>query len=123
MTAVHCCTSLSSMGEMAMPGGWSMSMMWMRMPGQSWPGAAASFLGMWLVMMAGMMLPSLTPVLWRYTRSVAPTGVARSAWLTTLVTAGYFFVWCVLGLVIFVAGAGFAALGSVMSFLRMAVTR
>ena len=110
MTAVHCCTSLSSMGEMAMPGGWSMSMMWMRMPGQSWPGAAASFLGMWLVMMAGMMLPSLTPVLWRYTRSVAPTGVARSAWLTTLVTAGYFFVWSVLGLVIFVAGAGFAAL-------------
>ena len=85
-------------------------MMWMRMPGQSWPGAAASFLGMWLVMMAGMMFPSLTPMLWRYSKSVAPAGVARSACLTTWVTAGYFFVWTVLGLVIFVAGAGFAAL-------------
>jgi hypothetical protein len=27
-----------------MPGG-RMSMAWMRMPGQTWPGAAASFLG------------------------------------------------------------------------------
>jgi hypothetical protein len=38
------------MGEMPMPGGWTMSMAWMRMPrqtsGQTWPGVAASFLGM-----------------------------------------------------------------------------
>jgi predicted metal-binding membrane protein len=61
-------------------------------------------------MMAGMMLPSLTPLLWRYIKSIAPTGVARSACLTMLMTAGYFFVWTVLGLAIFVAGAGFAAL-------------
>jgi hypothetical protein len=26
------------MGEMPMPGGWTMSMGWMRMPGQTWPG-------------------------------------------------------------------------------------
>jgi len=32
-----------------MPGGWTMSMAWVRMPGQSWPVAAASFLGMWVV--------------------------------------------------------------------------
>jgi hypothetical protein len=38
-------------GEMLMPGGWTMSMAWMRMPGQTWPGAAASFLAMWIVMM------------------------------------------------------------------------
>jgi len=44
---------------MTMPGGWMMSMAWMRLPGQSWPGAAASFLGMWIVMMVAMMLPSL----------------------------------------------------------------
>ena len=44
-----------------MPGGWTMSMVWMRMPGQTWPGAAASFLGMWVVMMVAMMLPSLAP--------------------------------------------------------------
>ena len=30
------CTSMSAMGDMPMPGGWGMSMMWMRMPGQSW---------------------------------------------------------------------------------------
>jgi hypothetical protein len=41
---------MSSMGEMPMPGGWSMAMAWMRMPGQTWPGAAVSFLVMWVVM-------------------------------------------------------------------------
>jgi hypothetical protein len=30
-----------------------------------WLGAAASFLGMRIVMMAAMMLPSLVPMLWR----------------------------------------------------------
>src|SRR4026207_357981 len=49
------CASMSAMGEMAMPGGWMMSMAWMRMPGQTWPGAAASFIGMWIVMMMAMM--------------------------------------------------------------------
>ena len=34
------CTSMSAMGGMPMPGGWTMSMTWMRMPGQTWPGAA-----------------------------------------------------------------------------------
>ena len=55
------CASMSAMGGMPMPGGWTMSMAWMRMPGQTWPGAAASFLGMWVVMMVAMMLPSLLP--------------------------------------------------------------
>ena len=40
-------------------------MAWMRMPGQMWPSAAASFLGMWVVMMVAMMLPSLGPMLHR----------------------------------------------------------
>ena len=31
------CTFMSAMGEMPMPGGWTMSMAWMRMPGQTWP--------------------------------------------------------------------------------------
>ena len=51
--------SISAMGEMPMPGDWTMSMAWMRMPGQTWAGAAASFLGMWVVMMVAMMLPSV----------------------------------------------------------------
>src|SRR5512139_466229 len=64
------CASMSAMGEMPMPGGWTMSMAWMRMPGQTWPGVAASFLGMWVVMMVAMMLPSLVPMLWRYRDAV-----------------------------------------------------
>jgi predicted metal-binding membrane protein len=87
-----------------------MSMMWMRMPGQTWPGVAAAFLGMWMVMMVVMMLPTLTPILWRYRGAVAQAGLLRSACLMTLVTAGYFFVWTVLGLIVFVVGAGLTAL-------------
>lgn len=48
------CGSMASTGGMPMPGGWTMSTAWMRMPGQSWPGAAASFLGMWIVIMAAV---------------------------------------------------------------------
>ncbi|HWS72596.1 MAG TPA: DUF2182 domain-containing protein, partial [Thermoanaerobaculia bacterium] len=73
------CASMSAMGEMPMPGGWTMSMTWMRMPGQTWPGAAASFLGMWVVMMVAMMLPSLVPMLQRYRESVGRTGEAHAA--------------------------------------------
>src|SRR5437016_10191698 len=87
------CASMSAMGGMPMPGGWTMSMAWMRMPGQTWPGAATSFLGMWIVMMAAMMLPSLVPMLWRYRQAVGRTGEARLGWLTALVGVGYFFVW------------------------------
>jgi len=64
------CGSMSAMGEMPMPGGWTMAMAWVRMPGQTWPGAAASFLRMWVVMMVAMMLPSLVPALWRYRQAV-----------------------------------------------------
>ena len=69
--------SMSAMGGMTMPGGWTMSMAWMRMPGQTWFGAAASFLGMWIVMMVAMMLPSLVPMLGRYREAVGRTGETR----------------------------------------------
>src|SRR5262249_4571558 len=98
------------MGEMTMPGGWTMSMMWMRMPGQTWLGAAAAFLGMWVVMMGAMMLPSLIPTLSRYREALAATGGARLGRLITIVGAGYFFVWTVAGLVTFFLGAGLAAI-------------
>ena len=48
---------------MEMPGGWRMSMMWMRMPAQTWAASAASFLLMWLAMMVAMMLPSAMPMM------------------------------------------------------------
>jgi predicted metal-binding membrane protein len=102
--------SMSATGGMPMPGGWTMSMAWMRMPGQTWPGAAASFLGMWMVMMAAMMLPSLVPMLWRYRRAVAGTGGARLGRLTGLVAAGYFSVWAVLGVVAVPLGIALAAI-------------
>src|SRR3989442_7506682 len=102
------CESMSAMGEMPMPGGWTMSMAWMRMPGQTWPGAAASFLGMWVVMMVAMMLPSLVPMLSRYRQAVGRTGDARLGWLTALVGAGYFFVWTVFGMVALPLGVALA---------------
>jgi len=107
---VICCGSMSGMGEMPMPGGWTMSMTWMRMPGQTWTSAAASFLVMWVVMMAAMMLPSLVPMLWRYRQAVGPTGVARLGRLTALVAVGYSLVWTGLGMAAFPVGVALAAL-------------
>src|SRR5437667_4843048 len=89
------CASMSAMGEMPMPGGWRMSMAWMRMPGQTWPGAAASFLGMWVVMMVAMMLPSLVPMLWRYRQAVGRTVEAPLGRLTAVVGVADFFLWTV----------------------------
>src|SRR5690348_13007284 len=54
------CSAMAADG-MPMPGGWVLSKMWMPMPGQGWPAAAASFLGMWTPMMIAMMLPPLMP--------------------------------------------------------------
>ncbi|HVP38461.1 MAG TPA: DUF2182 domain-containing protein, partial [Candidatus Saccharimonadales bacterium] len=91
-----------------MPGAWTMSMAWMRMPGQSWPGAAATFLGMWVVMMLAMMLPSLVPVLWSR-RAPPGTGALRDAGLAAVAAAGYFCVWAVLGACVYPPGLALAA--------------
>jgi len=101
--------SMSATGDMPMPGGWTLSMVWMPMCGQSWSGCAASFLEMWAVMMAAMMLPSLVPMLLRYRDAVGATGAMRLGWLTALVGAGYFLVWTVLGSAVFAAGAASAS--------------
>ena len=104
------CRSMSAMHDMPMPGGWSMSMMWMRMPGQAWPGVATAFLGMWLVMMVAMMLPVLVPMLLRYRRAVGRTADARLGGLTVLAGAGYFFVWTLFGAGAFLVGAALTTL-------------
>jgi predicted metal-binding membrane protein len=98
------CASMSAMGGMPMPGGWTMSMAWMQMPGQTWPGFAASFLGTWVVMMLAMMLPSLAPMLWRYRVTVGRIRATRLGWLTALVGGGYFFVWTLFGMAAFPLG-------------------
>ena len=103
------CSSMSGMGEMPMPGGWTMSMAWMRMPGHTWAGAGASFVGMWIAMMIAMMLPSVAPVLWSYHQVIGRTGKKRSGYLTAMLTIGYVFVWTMLGIVVFPIGATLAS--------------
>jgi predicted metal-binding membrane protein len=115
------CASMSAMGEMEMPGGWTMSMAWMRMPGQTWSNKAVSFLGMWVVMMVAMMLPSLVPMLWRYRQAIGRTGKTQLGWLTVLVSVGYFFVWIVLGMATFLVGVALAAVAMQQAALAHAV--
>lgn len=101
------CASMSGMGGMSMPGGWTMSMTWMRMPGQSWPGIATGFLGMWIVMMVAMMLPSLIPMLWRYRQLADPSRLGR---LTLLVAVGYFLIWTLFGMIAFPIGVALTSI-------------
>jgi predicted metal-binding membrane protein len=115
------CSSMSGMGEMPMPGGWRMSMVWMRMAGQTWVGAAAAFVGMWLVMMVAMMMPSLVPMLWRYRQCVHQTGTTLLGWLTAIVGVAYFVVWTLLGIAIFPLGASLAMLAMQLPLLARAV--
>jgi predicted metal-binding membrane protein len=91
------------------------------MPGQTWPGAASSFLAMWVVMTVAMMLPSLVPTLWRYRQAVGRTGETRLGRLTALVGVGYFFVWTVFGMVAFPLGAALAAVETQLPVLARAV--
>lgn len=104
------CGSMSGMGGMPMPGGWTMSMAWMRMPGQTWAGAAASFVAMWAVMMLAMMLPALVPMLWRYRQAVGGAGTAHVGALTTVVGTAYLAVWTLLGAAVYPLGVALAAL-------------
>jgi predicted metal-binding membrane protein len=112
---------MSEMGGMPMPGGWTMSMTWTRMPGQTWPGAAASFLGMWIAMMVAMMMPSLAPALWRYREAARRKGETRPDRLTALVGVGYFLAWTAAGMAVFPAGVALAAVEMHQQALSRAV--
>jgi predicted metal-binding membrane protein len=100
------CASMENMPGMEMPGGWRMSMTWMRMPGQGFAQATAGFLGMWAVMMLAMMLPAVTPALDEYRRAAG----ARAGSLTTRVAAAYFGVWSLFGLAVYPLGLAIAEL-------------
>jgi predicted metal-binding membrane protein len=115
------CTPMSAMGGMLMPGGWKMSMAWMRMPGQTWAGAAASLLGMWIVMMVAMMLPSLVSMLWRYREAVTSADETPFGLLTALVGMGYFCVWTLFGIVALPLGFALAEAEMQYSALSRAV--
>src|SRR5262245_51173308 len=98
--------------EMDMPGGWKMSMMWMRMPGQTWAASATSFQLMWLAMMVAMMMPSVLPMFLNTKRAPVPLSV---------MAAGYFTIWLTLGVGIYALGVAFAAAAMRWEILSRAV--
>lgn len=100
--------SRSMSSGMDMPGGWTMSMMWMRMPGYTWTASAAMFLLMWLAMMVAMMLPSAMPVLLKSRQALDSERSMNVALAMTVVAIGYFLVWMAIGGAVYVAGVGFA---------------
>ncbi|WP_233808592.1 DUF2182 domain-containing protein [Paraburkholderia sp. HP33-1] len=103
--------SMPAMGALPMPGGSSMSTLWMPTCGRTWARAAASFVGMWIVMMAAMMLPSLMLMLLRYRDAIGARATAgQRALLTNLVSGGYALVWIALGVAVFALGASLPAL-------------
>jgi len=79
------------------------------MPGQSWPASAGMFLLMWLVMMVAMMLPSACPMLLGYRRSLAAREPKNTAASVLFVACGYFFIWLVIGALVFITGIAFAS--------------
>jgi predicted metal-binding membrane protein len=81
----------------------------MSMPQQTWYGAAAGYLGMWMAMMVPMMLPSLVPMLSRYRRSARDMERIRLHGLTALVGVGYFAIWAVVGATAYAVGLGLMA--------------
>jgi predicted metal-binding membrane protein len=64
-------------------------------------GSLAWFLGVWVVMMAAMMLPSVAPTVALYTRVTRPTS-RLSPWIFV---GGYLLVWAAAGLVAYAVGA------------------
>jgi predicted metal-binding membrane protein len=106
-TTVYFCRSMCC--ELEMPGGWTMSMMWMRMPGQTWFPSAKEFLLMWLAMMVAMMLPSALPMFLSARRSLAETGATNSRAAMSLMVSGYFATWMAAGAGVYALGIAFAA--------------
>jgi predicted metal-binding membrane protein len=101
---------MAAMGAMPMAGGWSLSMSWMRMPGESWVGVSATFVCMWAVMMVAMMLPSFLPMLLRYRAMTRFANPVERRVHTLTVAFGYFLVWTLAGALLFPLGVLVAAL-------------
>ncbi|MGU7838780.1 copper chaperone [Burkholderia sp. AW33-5] len=113
--------SMDAMGGMPMAGGWTLSAGWLRPCGWQAGRAFAAFAGMWGAMTVTMMLPVLAPVLWRYRRSLGPSGEARVAWLVAVAGAGYFCAWMALGALVFPGGTALAAVAARLPALAAAM--
>jgi predicted metal-binding membrane protein len=89
---------------------WAVTVMLARKMGNG-PGtmglALLPFLGLWMVMMAAMMLPSVAPVavLWTRLISGASAGAGRAVRMSMFLT-GYLLTWAAVGAVAFAALAG-----------------
>lgn len=82
---------------------------WTSLGGIGW------FLGVWVVMMAAMMLPSVAPTVALYARMTRERSIASPL----LFSAGYLLTWCAAGLAAFaLARAGAAAVGDVLAWSR-----
>jgi predicted metal-binding membrane protein len=92
------------MGGMPMPGGWTMSAMWLPLCGQSWLGAAGGFIGTWAAMMVPMMLPLAVVPLRRYRATLKE----RASLLTLAAGLAWAAMWAAAGLPVYVAGAAVA---------------
>lgn len=103
--------SMSMAGGMSLPVGWAPSMDGMSLSPLDWLGAAGAFIGMWLVMMASMMLPSLVPALRRYRLAVCGPAEMPLGGLTALAGLGYFAVWGIFGAAVFPLGAALSVYG------------
>ena len=99
-------------GGMRMPGHWTMSMMWMPMGGEF--AAAGIFTVMWLAMMVAMMLPSTMPMLLLYRRAADLRGGKHLGQAMFVLGSGYFFVWTLFGVLVYVIGV-FLARGAMHS--------
>jgi len=107
---IYFCRSMCC--EHEMPGGWKMSMMWMRMHGQTWLASAASFLVMWLAMMVVMMLPSALPMF---------LGTRRRCGSLFCMASGYFAIWLAAGVAVYLFGVALAAMAMRSDFFSRAV--
>jgi predicted metal-binding membrane protein len=110
LATVDFCRSMCC--EVEMPGGGTISSMWLRMPGQTWVASATSFLLMWLAMMVPMMLPSALPT---FLKTQRPWPSLCS------MAAGYFVIWLAAGAGLYALGAAFAAAAMRSELLSRAV--
>jgi predicted metal-binding membrane protein len=93
-----------------------MSMMWMPMPGYTWAGSAAMFLLMWLAMMVAMMMPSALPML----LNIRQPSIRNFEAIAFFAASGYFFVWMMIGAIVYALGVAYAMATMQMDWLSRA---
>lgn len=96
------------MGQIPMPGGWTMAAMWLPMCGQSRLGAMACFVGMWAAMMVPMMLPLAVTPLRRYRAALVGTERWRARLLTAAAGCAWAVAWTVPALPLYLVGTSVA---------------